>query len=127
MKYKVIKTDNAPSPIGPYSQAREFNGLVFISGQIAIDPQTGTMKSEDVIVETVQVMKNLRAVLAECKLSFEDVLKSTIYLADFGDFEKVNQVYAEYFKEYFPARETVQVSKLPKNARVEISMIAGRA
>lgn len=126
MKYKVIKTDNAPSPIGPYSQAREFGGLVFISGQIAIDPQTGEMANGNIVIETVQVMKNLKAILTECKLSFEDVLKATIYLSDFGDFERVNQVYAEYFKEFTPARETVQVSKLPKNARVEISMIAGR-
>lgn len=126
MKYKVIKTEKAPAPIGPYSQAREHNGLVFVSGQIALEPKTGEMIQESIETETVQVLANLKAILEEAGLGMEDILKTTIFLTSMSDFQKVNEVYSYSFKEIYPARETVEVSALPKGARVEISCIAAR-
>lgn len=126
MKYKVIQTQDAPKPIGPYSQAREFQGLVYLSGQIALDPQTQVMVQDNIESETHRVMQNIKAILKEAGLSMEDIIKTTIFLADMSDFQKVNEVYAWYFREFFPARETIEVKALPKGARVEISCIAAR-
>jgi 2-iminobutanoate/2-iminopropanoate deaminase len=125
MKKNIIRTDKAPAPIGPYNQAVAHNGMLFISGQIPINPKTGDMLSGDIEAETKQVMDNLQAILMEAGMDFQHVMKATIFLADMNDFPKVNGVYGNYFAEgQAPARETVQVSRLPKDARVEISMIA---
>ncbi len=121
---KVIETPQAPAPIGPYSQAIEINGMVFTSGQIAINPKSGDYIPLAVEEEAKMVMQNLQAVLNAAGASFEHVVKTSIFLKDMGDFAKVNEVYATYFSSQFPARETVQVSVLPKDAKVEISMIA---
>ncbi len=121
---KVIYTASAPAPIGPYSQAIVANGCVYVSGQIAINPETGDLYiGNDIKEETRQVMENLKAIIiaAECKM--KDVIKCTIFLRDMADFAEVNTVYGEYFSEYPPARETVAVVGLPKNVRVEISAI----
>lgn len=124
MTHQTIKTDLSPAPIGPYSQARKFNGFVFVSGQIALHPKTGIMVQESVAEETQQVMENLLNVLNADNLHSEHILKTTIFLTNMQDFAVVNEVYAKYFDKKFPARETVQVSALPRNARVEISCIA---
>ena len=124
MMKQIIKTDKAPAPIGPYNQAILSNGTLYISGQIAIVPATGNLLLDDVETETHQVMKNLQAILAEANMSFENVIKTSIFLMDMGSFAKVNEVYGSYFLDNFPARETVQVSCLPKMVNVEISMIA---
>ena len=124
---KIIHSKNAPAPIGPYSQAVEVNNMIFLSGQIAIDPSTNEYTPADAQTEAIQVMENIQAVLSEAGLSFSHVVKSSIFLKDMNDFSTVNEVYARYFTDAFPARETVQVSVLPKNARVEISVIAVRS
>lgn len=121
---KNIQTIKAPAAIGPYSQAVLFNNTLFTSGQIAIVPETGLMDDANIEVETKRVMNNLNAVLKEVNFSFNDVVKTTIFLKDMADFDSVNKVYATFFKNEFPARETVQVAMLPKNVNVEISMIA---
>ncbi|MCX6148555.1 MAG: RidA family protein [Candidatus Kapabacteria bacterium] len=121
---EVIFTENAPKPIGPYSQAILANNTLYISGQIAINPQSGSMDNSDIEKETEQVMANLQAVLNKAGLDFSNVVKTTIYLKEISDFQKVNSIYSKYFKSSPPARETVQVSKLPKEANIEISMIA---
>ena len=120
----IIETKNAPSAIGPYSQAVLINGMLFTSGQIAIDPTTNTLLDTDVKGEITMVMKNLAAVLSAADMDFSNVIKSTIFLKNMDDFQEVNEVYASFFNENFPARETVQVAKLPKDVKVEISMIA---
>jgi 2-iminobutanoate/2-iminopropanoate deaminase len=124
MEKKIIQTSNAPSPIGPYNQAVQAGNLLFISGQIAINPTTGNVEAKDAIDETHQVMHNLRAILSEAKLDFNSVVKTTIFLSDMSLFPTVNEVYGKYFNGDFPARETVAVKGLPKNVNVEISMIA---
>ncbi|MFK8039337.1 MAG: Rid family detoxifying hydrolase [Crocinitomicaceae bacterium] len=121
---KNIQTIKAPAAIGPYSQAVLFNNTLFTSGQIAIVPETGLMDDANIEVETKRVMNNLNAVLKEVNFSFNDVVKTTIFLKNMADFDSVNKVYATFFKNEFPARETVQVAMLPKNVNVEISMIA---
>lgn len=121
---KVIQTNNAPSAIGPYSQAILLNNVLYTSGQIALDPKSGDLIDENLNVETHQVMKNLKAVLTAAEMGFENVVKTSIFLKDMGDFAEVNEIYSNYFSSDFPARETVQVAKLPKDVRVEISMIA---
>lgn len=121
---KTLETKKAPAPIGPYSQAVVTGKTLFISGQVPIDPETGTMVSGDISVETHQVMKNLLAVLAEAGLDFSNVVKSSIFITNMDDFKVVNEVYGSYLNQPFPARETVEVRRLPANARVEISMIA---
>ena len=122
---KVIKTTEAPSPIGPYNQAILVDNTLYASGQIAMDQKTMKLVNENIQVETTQVMKNLSEVLKAAGMAFANVVKTTIYLADMGDFSLVNEVYAGYFNDDdAPARETVQVSQLPKNVRVEISVIA---
>ena len=124
MSKKVINTEKAPAPIGPYNQSVMAGGFLFISGQIAIDPATGNMVSGDIKAETHQCMKNLEAILDEAKLTFEHVVKTTIFIADMNLFAEVNEIYGSYFKGDFPTRETVAVKGLPKGANVEISMIA---
>jgi len=124
MAKKVINTETAPAPIGPYNQSVMAGGFLFISGQIAIDPATGNMVSDGIKTETHQCMKNLEAILDEAKLTFEHVVKTTIFIADMNLFAEVNEIYGSYFKGDFPARETVAVKGLPKGANVEISMIA---
>jgi len=122
---KQINTNNAPQAIGPYSQAISFDKLVFISGQIPADPQTGEIVSGGAGEETHQVMKNLKAILEEAGASFSTAVKTTIFLKNMDDFALVNEIYASYFEAgNYPARETVQVAKLPKDVNVEISMIA---
>lgn len=124
MEKKIIQTDQAPAPIGPYNQAVAAGGFLFISGQICIKPGTGEMKNEDIQAETHQVMHNLKAVLQEAGMDFSNVVKTTIFLSDMALFSEVNEIYGKYFEGNFPARETVAVKGLPKNVNVEISMIA---
>ncbi len=126
MEKIIIRTDNAPAPIGPYNQAMQFGNMLFISGQIAIDPHTGNLVHDDIVAETRQVMTNLKAILHEAGMDFSHVLKSTIFLMDMGQFGQVNEVYGSFFGEGAPARETVQVAGLPKGVKVEISVIAGK-
>ena len=122
---KVITSKNAPSPIGPYNQAVIANGFMYISGQVGMNPKTGKIIKDSISEETEQVMKNLSSILNEASISFENVVKTTIFLYDMNDFSLVNEVYGKYFDEdTAPARETVQVSKLPLGVNVEISMIA---
>ena len=122
---KIIYSDTAPAPIGPYSQAVQFGDTLYTSGQIAIDPATGELVLGDIRTETTQVMENLKAVLEAAGMTFEDVVKTTIFIMDMQDFGAINEIYAGYFNEATaPARETVQVAGLPKGVTVEISMIA---
>ncbi|HBY67406.1 MAG TPA: reactive intermediate/imine deaminase [Flavobacteriaceae bacterium] len=122
---KIIQTNNAPAPIGPYNQAVLKNGMLYTSGQIAIDPKTGNLVTDDIKAETKMVMENMKAVLAEADMTFEHVLKSSIFISDMNNFTAINEVYATYFDEATaPARETVEVANLPKFVNVEISMIA---
>ncbi len=124
MSKQVIKTANAPAPIGPYNQAIKANGFVFLSGQVAFDPATGALVQDSIAAETHQVMKNIEAVLKEAKLSFDHIVKTTIFLSDMQLFAEVNEVYGTYFNGDFPARETVAVKGLPRGVNVEISMTA---
>ncbi len=124
MEKKIIQTNQAPAPIGPYNQAVAVGGFLFISGQICIKPDTGEMNNADIQAETHQVMHNLKAVLQEAGMDFRNVVKTTIFLSDMGLFSEVNEIYGKYFEGDFPARETVAVKGLPKNVNVEISMIA---
>lgn len=124
MEKKIINTPNAPAPIGPYSQAVQSGNLLFISGQIPIDPATGKIEAADIIGETHQVMHNLKAILTAAHITFDHVLKTTILLSDMSLFADVNEVYGKYFTGDFPARETYAVKTLPKNVNVEISMVA---
>ena len=121
---KIIKTQNAPSPIGPYNQAVQHNGTLYMSGQVAIDPKTGKMDNADLQTETHRVMKNMGAVLEAAGMDYSNIVKCSIFLLDMSRFSEVNEVYGSYFKSNFPARETVQVSALPAGAQVEISAIA---
>ncbi len=123
---KIIRTTNAPAPIGPYSQAVEINNTLYVSGQIAIIPSTGNLELVNILRETTQVMENISAILAEAGYDFSDIVKTSIFLSDMNNFSAVNDVYANYFKDNYPARETVQVSVLPKNVNVEISVIASK-
>ncbi|MBI1780213.1 MAG: RidA family protein [Sphingobacteriales bacterium] len=120
----IINTSNAPAPIGPYSQAVKTGNLLFISGQVAIKPGTGELAMTDIPEETHQVMHNLKAILTEAGMTFDNVVKTTIFLSDMLLFSEVNEVYGKYFSNTFPARETVAVKGLPKGVNVEISMIA---
>ena len=121
---KIIDTKNAPAPIGPYSQAVEAGGLLFVSGQIAKDPSTGVMKNDSIKEETLQVMNNLKAILSSAGLQMQNIVKTTIYLTDINDYKKVNEVYGSFFYNSYPARETVQVANLPAGAKIEISVVA---
>ncbi len=124
MSKTIINTANAPAPIGPYSQAVAANGMLFVSGQIPIIPQSGDMETGGIGAETEQVMKNLSAILTEASTDFSKVVKTSIFVADMNDFAAVNEVYGRYFINDPPARETVAVRTLPKNVNVEISCIA---
>jgi 2-iminobutanoate/2-iminopropanoate deaminase len=124
MEKRIIVTPEAPEPIGPYNQAVMAGNLLFISGQVAINPKNGNVEAKDIFEETHQVMHNLRAVLHASGLDFKNVVKTTIFLTDMVLFTSVNEVYGKYFNGEFPARETVAVRGLPKNVNVEISMIA---
>lgn len=126
MEKKIIRTDNAPAPIGPYNQAIQYGDMLFISGQVPIDPKTGEVIQGDIKDETRLVMENLKAILTEAGMTFDNVLKTSIFLMDMGQFGSVNEVYGSYFGSYAPARETIQVAGLPKGVKVEISMIAGK-
>lgn len=124
MDRQIIKTAFAPEPIGPYSQAIRRGNTLYISGQICIDPATGELRNKDLQEETHQVMHNLKAILTAAGMTFGDVVKTTIFLTDMNRFSEINEVYGKYFEGQFPARETVQVSALPKFVNVEISMVA---
>ncbi|MDF2186982.1 RidA family protein [Paraflavitalea sp. CAU 1676] len=126
MEKKIINTTNAPAPIGPYSQAVQIGGLLFVSGQVAINPATGNIDATDVIGETHQVMHNIKAILSEAGMDFSHIVKTTIFLSDMSLFATVNEIYGKYFQSNFPARETVAVKGLPKNVNVEISVTAGK-
>lgn len=122
---KIIFTDKAPTPIGPYSQAVLVGNTLYTSGQIALHPETGELVMDDIETETEQVMQNMKAVLDAGGMTFEDVVKATIFISNMDDFARINSVYGKYFNEKTaPARETVQVARLPKSVNVEISMIA---
>jgi len=124
MEKVIINTKQAPSPIGPYNQAVKVNNMLFISGQIAIVPATGLIFNSDIVGETHQVMHNLKSLLNAADMDFQHVVKTTIFLSDMSLFTTVNEIYGKYFTGDFPARETVAVKGLPRNASVEISMIA---
>jgi 2-iminobutanoate/2-iminopropanoate deaminase len=124
MEKTIITCKNAPDPIGPYNQAILVNNTLYISGQVCIDQSSGNLKNKDLQEETHQVMQNLKAILQEASMTFNNVVKTTIFLTDMNRFSEVNEIYGKYFEADFPARETVQVSALPKFVNVEISMIA---
>ena len=124
MPIKPVYTTNAPAPIGPYSQGVLAGNLLFLSGQVALDPVTGELNNSSVKIETEQVMKNISALLTEAGFDFSHVAKTSIFLSDMSLFNEVNEVYASYFSGNYPARETVAVKGLPRNVNVEISMIA---
>ena len=124
MKKKVIQTETAPKAIGPYSQAIQAGNFLFLSGQIPLDPKTGELVKGDIQQQTKQVLENLKGVLGSEKLEMKDVVKVTIFLKDIGNFNQVNEVYATYFPSSPPARSTVQVAKLPRDAEIEIEAIA---
>jgi 2-iminobutanoate/2-iminopropanoate deaminase len=126
MSKQIINTTNAPAPIGPYNQAVLAGNMLFISGQIALKPGTNDLANADMIEETHQVMQNLKSILAEAGMDFNNVAKTTIFLSDMELFGQVNEIYGKYFEGDFPARETVAVKGLPRNVNVEISMIASK-
>ena len=124
MSKEIIQSSKVPAPIGPYSQAVIANGFLFASGQVAFNPTTGELVLTDIQAETRQVMENIKAILEEAKLSFANVVKTTIFLSDMQLFAQVNEVYGSYFTANFPARETVAVKTLPRNVNIEISITA---
>jgi 2-iminobutanoate/2-iminopropanoate deaminase len=121
---KIVQTKLAPEPIGPYSQAIESNGLIFTSGQIAIEPSTNALIEGDVVAQARQVFENLKAVLEAAGSDLNHVVKTTIFLKDMNDFTRVNEIYASYFGQAAPARSTVQVARLPKDVFIEVDCIA---
>ncbi len=124
---KIITTENAPAPIGPYNQAVLLGDFLYTSGQIAINPKTAALETNDIESETTLVMENLKAILEAAQMTFENVIKSSIFVSDMHNFSKINEVYGKYFNsETAPARETVEVANLPKFVNVEISVIASR-
>ena len=124
MKLKAISSDKAPAAIGPYSQAVQAGNMLFCSGQIALDPSTGELVQGDVVLQAERVMENIAAVLSASGVCFDDVVKTTIFLVDMGDFAAVNEVYGRYFTNHKPARSTVAVKSLPRGAFLEIEVIA---
>ena len=124
MTKQIIETNNAPAPIGLYNQAIKTGNFLFVFGQVAIKPGTNDLANADIIEETHQVLQNMKAILAEAGMDFSNIVKTTIFLSDMALFSQVNEIYAKYFDGDFPARETVAVKGLPKNAHVEISAIA---
>lgn len=128
MNKKIIKSENAPKPIGAYNQAVESNGIIYFSGMIAFEPKTMELITENIEAETKQVMENIRAILKEAKLHFNNILKCSIYLKNMDDFASVNEIYGSYFvSETAPARECIEVCKLPRNVNIEISVVAARS
>ncbi len=123
---KIVSTKNAPQAIGPYSQAVQYGDFLFVSGQIAIDPQTANIIEGDIEAQTEQALKNLAAIIEATGMSLQNVVKCTCFLKDMNDFVQFNSVYENYFGESLPARETVEVSRLPKDVRVEVSAICGK-
>ena len=121
---KIITSKNAPAPIGPYSHGVQFGNMLFVSGQVGKHPVTGDLMLADIKTETTQVMENVKGILADAGMDFTHIVKTTIFLTDMNNFAAVNEVYGSYFKGDYPARETVQVSKLPLNVNVEISVTA---
>ena len=121
---QIINTKNAPAPIGPYSQAVLSGNTLYTSGQIAINPKSGKLILDSIELETIQVMNNMKAVLQEAEMTFEDVVKASIFISNMDDFAQINEIYNQYFTSGYPARETVEVARLPKDVNVEISMIA---
>jgi 2-iminobutanoate/2-iminopropanoate deaminase len=121
----IIEIPNVPSPVGPYSQAIKYNGLTIASGQIAIDPKTGVLDTSSIENETLQILKNIDALLEIGNLKRDNILKCSIFLKDMNDFNKVNEIYGSFFNKPYPSRETVEVARLPKDANIEISFIAG--
>ncbi|WP_298390851.1 RidA family protein [Hydrotalea sp.] len=124
MMKQIIKTEKAPAPIGPYNQAVKAGDTIYLSGQIAIHPESGQLVTDNITAETHQVMQNIKAILNASNITFEHVVKTTIFLSDMDLFTAVNEVYGSYFSGDYPARETIAVKGLPKNVHVEISMIA---
>lgn len=124
MSKKIILTNQAPAPIGPYSQAVQVGNTLYVSGQISIDPKTGDLVNGNIEKETIQVLENLKNIVEAAEMSLSDVVKCSIFVSDMGNFQKINLVYNEYFPNDSPARETVEVSRLPKDVNVEISCIA---
>ncbi len=127
MSKEIIFTENAPAPVGPYSQAIRTGNMLYCSGQISIDPKTNEIFTGDIQKQTEMVMENIRAVLTEAGLGFDNIIKTMIFITDMNDFSKVNEIYAKYFPENPPARSCVAVSTLPKNVNVEIEVIAQKA
>ena len=123
-KTEAVKTPNAPEAIGPYSQAIKTPGTLFLSGQIPIDPETGEITGGDITAQTTQVLENLKAVLKAADLTTANIVKTTVYMTDLREFSQMNETYAQYFTKPYPARATVEVNKLPKDARIEIEAIA---
>jgi len=121
---EIIETKDAPSAIGPYSQAVEAGGFLFVSGQVGFDPKTTRLVPGGIVEQTAQILDNIRAVLSARKIAFDRIVKVTVYLTSMDDFSEMNRIYGLYFKSGYPARETVQVSRLPKGALIEISCIA---
>ncbi len=122
----IIQTQNAPKAIGPYSQAVKYGDLLFVSGMLGMDPKTGEFAGQGIEKQAVQVLENLKAVIEAAGMSLQNVLKSTVFLQDMNDFAKFNEIYGRYFAESPPARETVQVARLPRDAAIEISVICGK-
>lgn len=124
---KVISTKNAPAAIGPYSQAIEAGGMVFVSGQVPINPETGNIEAKDIASQTTQVLKNIGEILKAAGLGYENVVKTTVLLDDINDFSAMNEVYAGFFTEPYPARAAFEAANIPKGAKVEIEVIAVRS
>ncbi len=124
MDKRIVKTEQAPAAIGPYSQAVVANGFVYVAGQVALDPHTGQLVPGDIRVQTKRVMENIRAILESAGSSMEKVVKTTVFLRDLNEFGTMNEIYGEYFRENPPARSTVQVATLPREAAVEIEVVA---
>jgi 2-iminobutanoate/2-iminopropanoate deaminase len=123
---KVISTPDAPKAIGPYSQAVRYGDLLFVSGMLGMDPKTGELAGTDIESQAVRILENLKAVIEAAGMTLQNVLKSTVFLKDMNDFAKFNEIYGRYFPDAPPARETVQVTKLPRDAAIEISVICGK-
>jgi 2-iminobutanoate/2-iminopropanoate deaminase len=122
----IIETPNAPKAIGPYSQAVRYGDLLFVSGMLGMDPKTGEFAGPDIEAQAIRVLDNLKAVIDAAGMNLQSVLKSTVFLRDMNDFAKFNEIYGRYFKDMPPARETVQVARLPRDAAIEISVICGK-
>lgn len=122
----IIKTENAPKPIGPYNQAIKTGNMLFVSGQIPVNPATGKVDSKDIVWQTTQVMENIKAIVLEAGFTMNDIVKTSIFISDMNNFAKINETYGKYFDSNAPARETIQVARLPLDVDVEISVIAAQ-